>query len=186
MTHRTLQNWLTITSQPVNQTFTVEPANASTSTLIGVKMSGPSQTAKIITAWALKAQAPALLFRHEKWCDAEYRQGYMEGSVEQGIAWQIRANRKARGLTQADLAQLLETTQSGVSRLEDPEYGTHSIDTLLRVANAFDCALSVKFVGYAQLAEDSIDLSEQNLVAPTYDQESQKYLGEQCVERIES
>lgn len=109
----------------------------------------------------------------------------MEASVEQGIAWQIRANRKAKGWTQEQLALTLETTQSGISRLEDPEYGTHSIDTLLKLANAFDCALSVRFIAYSRLAEESVDLSEANLVAKGFDEEVILYSGDANDYRIE-
>jgi transcriptional regulator with XRE-family HTH domain len=83
----------------------------------------------------------------------------MEASVEQGIAWQIRANRQSRGLTQAQLATEMNTTQSAISRLEDPEYGCHSLESLTKIAHIFDCALSVRLISYAQLAKDSEDLS---------------------------
>lgn len=92
----------------------------------------------------------------------------MEASVGQGIAWQIRANRKSRGLTQGDLAQRLGTQQSAVSRLEDPEYGSYSLDTLVALANIFDCALSVRFVPYSVLAAQSEDLSPEALVAAPF------------------
>src|SRR5690554_2415184 len=80
-----------------------------------------------------------------EWVDAEYRQAYAEAAIEQGIAWQIRANREARNLSQTELAKKIGTRQSAVSRLEDPEHGGHTIPTLLKLAHAFDCALSVKF-----------------------------------------
>lgn len=108
----------------------------------------------------------------------------MEASVEQGIAWQIRANRKARGLTQLDLAQALDTNQSAISRLEDPEYGGHSLDTLIKLANSFECALSVRFISYAQLAADSIDLSEKRLVAKKFNEDVTTYIGENDVGTI--
>lgn len=102
---------------------------------------------------------PALLRRTE-WEDKEYREAYMEAAIEQGVAWQIRINRKLRGWSQAKLAEALGTGQSAVSRLEDPSYGGHSLDTLIKVANAFDCALSVKLVSFSQLAFDSERLGE--------------------------
>jgi hypothetical protein len=105
--------------------------------------------------------------RLPKWKDREYRQGYLEGSIEQGIAWQIRVNRKMRGWSQEDLAVLLGTHQSAVSRMEDTTYGSHSVETLLSVANAFDCGLVVKFVPFSEIARLSEDLSpEAMLVEP--------------------
>lgn len=102
---------------------------------------------------------PALLQRM-KWRDTEYRQAYMEASIEQGIAWQIRLNRELRDWSQRELAAAVGTGQSAISRLEDPTYGAHSLDTLIKVAHAFDCALSVKFISYSQLAFESERLGE--------------------------
>lgn len=116
-------------------------------------------------------QAREALAGRPNWVDREYRQAYAEAAVEQGTAWQIRANRKARGWSQDELASKLETFQSAVSRLEDPEYGKHSIETLIAVANAFDCALSVRFVSYSALALESLDLSPEAMVVPSYDEE---------------
>jgi transcriptional regulator with XRE-family HTH domain len=106
-----------------------------------------------------------------KWKDKEFRHAYAVSSVEQGVAWQIRANRDHRGLSQKELAERLGTNQSAVSRLEDPEYGAHSLDTLLRLAEVFDCALSVKFISYEQLAEESADLRPERLVATSFDED---------------
>lgn len=94
--------------------------------------------------------------------------------MEEGIAWQIRAIRKDRKLTQSQLAEIIGTTQSGVSRLEDPEYGKHSIETLQALANAFDCALSIRFISYAELAINSADLSQAALAAESF--ANQRYI----------
>jgi len=95
----------------------------------------------------------------------------MEAAVEQGIAWQIRTNRRGRGMSQAQLAEKLNTRQSAVSRLEDPEYGAHSLETLMALAKVFDCALIVKFASYSVLAAESELLAEENQFAPSYTQE---------------
>ena len=104
-------------------------------------------------------EIPAL-DRRPDWKDREYREAYMEAAVEQGVAWQIRINRQKRGLSQKSLASVIGTQQSAVSRLEDPEYGGHSLETLVQVAKAFDCALAVKFISYSQLASEAERLTE--------------------------
>lgn len=114
------------------------------------------------------------LARYPAWQDSEYRKAYLTASIEQGLAWQIRANRKARGLSQEDLAKFLGTQQSAVSRLEDPEYGAHSLDTLISIANVFDCALSVRFIPYSALARESEDLSPEALFAAPFSGEATK------------
>lgn len=110
----------------------------------------------------------------EEWADEEYRHAYMEAAVEQGVAWQIKINREARGISQSALAMLLGTKQSAVSRLEDPEYGAHSLDTLKKVANIFDCALLVRLVPYSVLARESECLSREDLFAESFDEENEK------------
>jgi transcriptional regulator with XRE-family HTH domain len=103
-----------------------------------------------------------------QWSDREYREAYLEASIEQGIAWQIRINRQKRGLTQKDLAKTLKTRQSAISRLEDPEHGAYNLKTLIEIAKAFDCALSVKYIPYSRLAEESYMLSEEDQFALPY------------------
>ena len=106
-----------------------------------------------------------------EWQDQEYRQAYLSASVEQGIAWQIRANRKGRNWSQDDLAQHLGTQQSAVSRLEDSTYGAYSLDTLVCLANVFDCALSVRFVPYSVLAAETENLSPEAMFAAPFTSE---------------
>jgi ribosome-binding protein aMBF1 (putative translation factor) len=59
------------------------------------------------------------------------------------IADQVAEQRHARGLSQAELAELCGTTQSAIARLESGGRPPR-IDTLLRLANALDCELVVE------------------------------------------
>jgi transcriptional regulator with XRE-family HTH domain len=59
------------------------------------------------------------------------------------IAEQVVGQRKARGLSQHELAELTGTTQSAIARLESGGRPPR-IDTLLRIANALDCHLVVE------------------------------------------
>ena len=114
-----------------------------------------------------------------KWIRQGYREAYMEAAIEQGVAWQIRINRNARRMTQTQLARLINTKQSAISRMEDPTYGAHSLDTLIEVAKAFDCALSVKFVSYSQLAYDSEKLAESDIFAAPFKLELEELHGKE-------
>jgi ribosome-binding protein aMBF1 (putative translation factor) len=111
------------------------------------------------------------LAKRTKWRNCEYRRAYMEAAIEQGVAWQIKINRERRGLSQKELAKRIASTQSAVSRAEDPSYGRHRLETLVKVANAFDCALHVSFVPYSRLAKESDDLSPDTLYAKSYTEE---------------
>lgn len=60
------------------------------------------------------------------------------------IAQQVVEQRQARELTQRELAELCGTTQSAIARLESGSRPPR-LDTLLRIASALDCELSVRF-----------------------------------------
>jgi ribosome-binding protein aMBF1 (putative translation factor) len=59
------------------------------------------------------------------------------------IAGQVADQRRAQGLSQAELASLVGTTQSAIARLESGGRPPR-IDTLLRIAQALDCDLAVE------------------------------------------
>jgi transcriptional regulator with XRE-family HTH domain len=54
--------------------------------------------------------------------------------------------REAAQLTQAQVARLVGTTQSVISRLEDADYEGHSLTMLQRIAEALDRRLEVRLV----------------------------------------
>lgn len=95
----------------------------------------------------------------------------MEATVEQDIAYQIKLNREARRLTQSRLASMIGTKQSAVCRYEDPTYGAHSIPTLIKIANAFDCALSVRLISYKELARQSAKSGKSAFLVPKFSEE---------------
>jgi ribosome-binding protein aMBF1 (putative translation factor) len=62
------------------------------------------------------------------------------------IAGQIYELRTRAGLSQAELAERVGTTQSVISRLEDADYEGHSLNMLRRIAKALNCRLELRFV----------------------------------------
>ena len=60
---------------------------------------------------------------------------------------QVLSARKAAGLTQADIARRIGTTQSAIARLESGS-GKHlpSLSTLHKYANAVGCRVEIKLV----------------------------------------
>jgi transcriptional regulator with XRE-family HTH domain len=71
--------------------------------------------------------------------------GAEEGWFFAQIAERVAERRKELGLSQAQLAELVDTTQSAIARLESGGRPPR-IDTLLRIANALDCDLKVDLV----------------------------------------
>lgn len=59
------------------------------------------------------------------------------------IAELIHGMRTEAGLTQRQLAELVGTTQSVISRLEDSDYEGHSLSMLNRIAGALQKKLTV-------------------------------------------
>lgn len=107
-------------------------------------------------ALAVKLQTPA------------YRHAVVRANLYQGIAHQIRSNRERHGLTQSQLGRKLGASQTIVSRLEDPAYGRFTLATLTKVAEAFDTALLVKFVGFPKFLYETADKSPGGLYSPTF------------------
>ena len=151
-TQPTIKTWRNATDSHVKRTFTRTQSSSGT-----IVCFANLKEAKLSP---LRDQESRALDLRPEWKDREYREAYMEAAVEQGVAWQIRINRQKRGLSQKSLASAIGTQQSAVSRLEDPEYGGHSLETLMQIAKAFDCALAVKIVSYSQLASEAERLTE--------------------------
>jgi len=139
---------------------------------VGESMSAPVSTMFQVTL-ALQPN-PNVLLDRDDWHDIESRQAYMEACVEQDIAWQISINRKARHLTQKQMAKTIGTTQTSLARWEDPSYGKHSIGSLIKIAHAFDCALMVRLIPYSKLAEITKDTSDLAYLAKSYELEIQE------------
>ncbi|OFW21488.1 MAG: hypothetical protein A3H27_16825 [Acidobacteria bacterium RIFCSPLOWO2_02_FULL_59_13] len=73
---------------------------------------------------------------------ATYRKTFARTLHQIDLALLVREMRENAGLTQAELAKRIETTQSVIARLEDAEYRGHSLPMLERIAAA--CAISLK------------------------------------------
>jgi transcriptional regulator with XRE-family HTH domain len=78
--------------------------------------------------------------------DAHLREEVKQAEVELEVAQLIYDARTAAGMTQAELADLIDTNQSVISRLEDAHYEGHSLSMLRRIAQALGKRLDIRFV----------------------------------------
>jgi len=69
-----------------------------------------------------------------------------EARANHAVAREIHALRQKAGLTQKQLAGLVGTTPSVVSRLEDADYEGHSMAMLRRIAAALNKRVEIRFV----------------------------------------
>lgn len=100
-----------------------------------------------------------------------YRDAYVSEHIKNGIPFQIRAMRDERDWTQARLGKEAGKPQNVISRLEDPNYGKLTIQTLLEIAAAFNVALLVKFVPFSRLVKEYEDVSPKGLSVKSIDKE---------------
>ena len=77
--------------------------------------------------------------------DKEFKEGYEEEQLALELAQKISQLRKAKRLTQAELAERMGTSQQAVSRIESGTYEGFSIKTLEKVAAATHTRLAIDF-----------------------------------------
>lgn len=103
--------------------------------------------------------------------DKSYRDAYVASQIRIGLPLQVRALRKSRGWTQPELAEHANMAQPRISEIEKPGERKLNIDTLLRLASAFDVGLEVRFVPFSELINTSEQLDLDNLLIPSFDAE---------------
>lgn len=108
----------------------------------------------------------------EEFRDKEYRHAYADESLNTFIATQIKVLREQRHLTQKELAMLAGMAQPRIAVLEDINYSSWSINTLRRLAEAFDLRLSVKFENFSSLLSEIETLSEAALGRDSFDDDT--------------
>jgi len=72
--------------------------------------------------------------------------GLEKARVSAEVARTLYELRKKAGLTQKQLADLVGTSHSVISRLEDDDYTRHSLDMLHRIAAALNKRVEVRFL----------------------------------------
>lgn len=103
--------------------------------------------------------------------DKAYRHGMVNAQIEVDLPLQIRALRKQRGWTQPKLATEAEMKQPRISNMERPGGVHFTLETLRRLAEAFDVAFIVRFAPFSELLRWSHDFSPDAFVVPSFNDE---------------
>ncbi len=95
-----------------------------------------------------KKKTDAVKILHDRYIgdDTKRQTSLKEERVNAEVAAAIYDLRNKSGLTQKQLANMIGTTQSVISRLEDADYDGHSLSMLSRIAKALNKRLSVQFL----------------------------------------
>jgi transcriptional regulator with XRE-family HTH domain len=105
--------------------------------------------------------------------DPEYRKAFVASQINIGIPFQLRAMLKDRDWTQEKLAERTGMLQPRISAILKPGKTRLNIETLRRLAEAFDCALIVRFAPFSELINWSDKFRPDEFRVPAFDEEVQ-------------
>ena len=96
----------------------------------------------------LRFKSEGLRFAYERYIgkDPARAASFEEELTNAEMARQIYKLRTKAGLSQRELAKRVGTTASVICRLEDADYGGHSLSMLRRIAAALDNRVEIRFV----------------------------------------
>jgi transcriptional regulator with XRE-family HTH domain len=105
--------------------------------------------------------------------DPEYRKAFVASQINIGVPFQIRALLKSRpGWTQQTLAERASMLQPRISGLMAPGRVRPNIETLRRIAEAFDCGLVVRFAPFSEMVRWSENFDPENFSVPSFNDDS--------------
>ena len=76
----------------------------------------------------------------------EFKKAFHKEEIFASLAIQIAKIRKTEGLSQQELAEKLHTTQQTVSRLENTDNRSYSLNTLIKLADVLHKKLKIELV----------------------------------------
>ena len=101
----------------------------------------------------------------------DYRHGLIDAQIEVDLPLQIRALRKQHVGTQPEMAKLTGMRQPRISAMEKPGEVHFTLETLRRLAEAFDVALIVRFASFSELCDWSGKFNPDAFQVPNFTQE---------------
>lgn len=92
-------------------------------------------------------------YLERKLADPDFRARFERAGRAWDVALQLAALRRARGLTQRQVAEMLGTHQQAIARLEDPSYSNQSLTMVRKYAAALNALVDVVVVPNEQAVE---------------------------------
>lgn len=99
----------------------------------------------------------------KKFSDREIAHAYVDEFLNMSIATQLKVLREQRRLTQKSLAELAGMKQERISVLENVNYSSWSINTLRKLAAAFDVRLRVSFETFGSCLAEMENFTRESL-----------------------
>jgi transcriptional regulator with XRE-family HTH domain len=106
--------------------------------------------------------------------EKSYRDAFVASQLRIALPLQCRALRESRGWTQPKLAEAAHMTQPRISEIERPGERRLNLETLLRLASAFDVALEVRFVPFTQFVDDDDCVDLDNFSVLPFDEDMER------------
>ena len=101
----------------------------------------------------------------------DLRYVYADTVTNAFISAQIKALREERELSQLELAKLIGTQQSGISRLEKSDYSAWKVETLRKLAKAFHVRLRIRFEEFGTLVDEVGGFNERELCPERFEED---------------
>jgi HTH-type transcriptional regulator/antitoxin HipB len=102
----------------------------------------------------------------------EYRDAFIGSQISIGLPFQIRALREQRGWKQSQLAEKTGMMQPRISAMEAPGGAKFTLETLRRLASAFDVGLMVKFVPFSGLVRWSEEFNPDTFTITSFEEDA--------------
>jgi transcriptional regulator with XRE-family HTH domain len=99
----------------------------------------------------------------KKFSDKEFAHAYVDEFLNMSIATQLKVLREQQELTQKRLAELAGMKQERISVLENVNYSSWSINTLRKLAAAFDVRLRVSFETFGSCLAEMENFTRESL-----------------------
>jgi transcriptional regulator with XRE-family HTH domain len=107
----------------------------------------------------------------EKLKDRRYREAYIRASINVNLPSQIRALRLKRGMSQVAFAGQALMRQPRVSAMEKPGATNFNVETLVRVAAAFQVGLAVRFIPFSEMLKWENSFSQDSFDVVTFEKD---------------